>query len=211
MHWWVEPSAAPPAFLSLFVVLGALRKCVGGWGGRGLLRAAVAMLLFRRLGFVCRDLEGLLARYRAGRLLRVVGRVGGGRVARACGAVVVPVVERVWPARFGWLVRAAAWEAAGYGSQLRTVLAQPEMVELLRACPQAGRVLRPICRALAIETQVLRPRAVGEPEIVVEPPVRVAKVRERKPRVPVDFGRIPLPRGVMAWVRRERSRKDFLD
>ena len=116
---------------------------------------------------------------------------------------------RVWPGRFGWLVRAASWQAAGYGSQLRTVLVQPEMVELLRACPQAGRILRPVCRALGIETAVLRPLAEGEvaPAVVV----RQVKARVRKPRVEVDFGRIPLPRGVLSWVRRERSRKGFLD
>ena len=61
--------------------------------------------------------------------------------------------------RFGWLVRAVGYEAAGFGSQLRAVLETPEMVALLAACPEAGRVLRPLCRALAIETEVLRPVA----------------------------------------------------
>jgi hypothetical protein len=91
-------------------------------------------------------------------------------------------------------VKAAAWRAAGFGLQLRTVLETPEMVALLQACPQAVRILRPLCRMLAIETQVLRPGAA-----VVERPKRV-----RKPRAKVDLGRVPIPRGVMAAVRRGR-------
>ncbi len=70
------------------------------------------------------------------------------------------------------------------------------MVALLIAAPQAVRILRPLCRMLAIETSVLRPGVV-----VVERPVRVKRVRT--PRPPVDLGRVPLPRGVISWARRE--------
>jgi hypothetical protein len=83
------------------------------------------------------------------------------------------------------------------------------MVALLTACPQAVRILRPICRMMAIETSVLRPGVA-----VVVAPARlqagaVARVR-RKP-APLDFGRIPLPRGVMAAARRQGygRRRDF--
>ncbi len=106
----------------------------------------------------------------------------------------------MWPGGFGWLVKAASWQAAGFGCQLRAVLETPEMVALLAACPQAVRMLRPVCRALAIETQVLRPGVVvpvGE-----EAPVRAKRVR--KPRVAVDIGRVPLPRGVLSAVRQGR-------
>jgi hypothetical protein len=73
------------------------------------------------------------------------------------------------------------------------VLEHPEMKALLAAAPQAARVLRPVCRALAIEPAVL-----GQVVTVrVKPPVRV--VREK-----VDTGRVPVPRGVLAWVRRDR-------
>ena len=71
------------------------------------------------------------------------------------------------------------------------------MVELLKAAPQAARILRPVCRMLAIETSLLRPGVV-EPE----PVMRVRKPRMRKPRVPIDWGRIPLPRGVLSAARR---------
>ncbi len=104
---------------------------------------------------------------------------------------------RVWPGRFAWMVQVVGWEAAGFGSQLRAVLETPEVVALLAACPQAVRVLTPVCRMLAIETQVLRPGVVRA----------VAPVRASRVRVKPDLGRVPIPRGAMAWVRRERSAK----
>jgi hypothetical protein len=76
-------------------------------------------------------------------------------------------------------------------------LETPEMVAFLAACPQAIRVLTPVCRALAIETQVLRPAG--------KPGVKVARVRT-VPEKP-DLGRVPIPRGAMAWVRRDRAEK----
>ena len=114
------------------------------------------------------------------------------RVAAKTGA-------RIWPGRFAWLVRVAGYQAAGYGSQLRHILEQPEMVDLLKASPQAARILQPVCRMLAIETAMLRPG-----HVVAEPKVREVKPRVRKPRIPIDWGRIPLPRGVLTAVRRRR-------
>jgi len=110
-------------------------------------------------------------------------------------------VARIWPGRFGWLVRAAAHHAAVHGLQLRMILERPEMVELLKASPQAARILRPVCRMLAIETSLLRPGVV-----VPEPVVKVVKPRVRKPRTPIDWGRIPLPRGVLSAARRQGFR-----
>jgi len=145
----------------------------------------------------------LMARFQAGTLVR--------RACRADAAAGAPV-ERTprgravwaWPGRFGWLVRLASYHAAGYGSQLRAVLGQPEMIALLRAAPQAGRILRPVCRMLAVETSLLRPRPEGAaPEIVPAEVAPVVKTRVRRRRVPIDWGRIPLPRGVLAAARRQ--------
>ena len=75
------------------------------------------------------------------------------------------------------------------------------MVELLKVAPQAARILRPVCRMLMIEEQVLRPGVVAV--VASLKVVAVVKQRVRKPRVPVDWGRIPLPRGVLAAARRQ--------
>ncbi|MBV8095775.1 MAG: hypothetical protein JOY71_02935 [Acetobacteraceae bacterium] len=65
----------------------------------------------------------------------------------------LPRLEGLPPARlpsgFGWLIRLVPG-AAIYGSQLQHLLADPEMAALLADLPQAGRILRPLCRMLAI-------------------------------------------------------------
>jgi len=192
---------ASPASLSpyqtLSAVLRALRGEVGGWHLRGMLSHLVMMLLYQRLGEICGKIERLAARFQAGRLWRRVSGAG----ARKSGAA--KTGARIWPGRFAWLVRAAGYQVAGYGCQLRHVLEQPEMVDLMKASPQAARLLKPVCRMLGIETQLLRP---GVP--VPEPKLRVVKPRVRKPRVPLDFGRIPLPRGVLTAVRQQRFCKN---
>jgi hypothetical protein len=203
VHWRVIDTNSSSPFLSLPAVLRAMRAAVGGWGGLKLLEPVLALLLYRRLGRVCRDIEGLMARFQAGTLVR--------RACRADAAAGAPV-ERTprgravwaWPGRFGWLVRLASYHAAGYGSQLRAVLGQPEMIALLRAAPQAGRILRPVCRMLAVETSLLRPWPEGAaPEAVPAEVAPEVKARVRRPRVPIDWGRIPLPRGVLAAARRQ--------
>jgi len=193
----MNSSAPSSPYLDLSVVLRAVRGEVGGWTVRGLLSHILALLLFRRLGEICGKMERLVARFQAGRLwLRKPQTRAGARKAGKTGA-------RIWPGRFAWLVRAAGYQAAGYGCQLRHVLEQPEMVELLKAAPQAARILRPVCRMLAIETSLLRPGVVAP-----EPVVRVRKPRVRKPRPPIDWGRIPLPRGVLSAARRAGFGKD---
>ncbi len=187
-------------FLSLSAVIRALRGSLGGWGVRGLLGAALVLLVYRRLGEIISRIEGLAARFQAGRVLR-----WGPRVETTATVPAVPrergTAERIWPRGFGWLVKAAGWQAAGFGSQLRAVLETPEMVALLTAAPEAARVLRPLCRMLAIETAVLRPGVAAEvvARVAVEKPKRV-----RAPRAKPDLGRVPIPRGVMSAVRRGR-------
>jgi hypothetical protein len=70
------------------------------------------------------------------------------------------------------------------------------MTELLAASPQARRVLRPLCRALAVEVPGVSeaPRKVADGER----PKRI-----RKPRPKPELFKIPLPRGALTWARRE--------
>ena len=198
----METPASLYPTLSVSTVVAAVRARVGDWGLAGLLDVALAMLTYRRIGRIGQRIERLLVRFRAGTLWRMPERTGVFRaVAAAGGRRVVPGL--VLPCRFGWLVRAAAYRAAVYGIQLRVILEQPEMVALLRASPQAVRILRPVCRMLAVETSLLRPRAEGEAaEVAAAAVVPVVKVRVRAPRPVVDWGRIPLPRGVLSAARR---------
>jgi hypothetical protein len=189
-------NAPASPFFDLAELIRLLRGSVAGWGGLGWLGAPLVWLLHWRLGQIGRRMEGLASRFLAGRVWRRVGAASAdGAVVRRRGA------DPIWPRRFGWLVRAASWQAAGYGAQLRAVLETPDMVALLEASPQAGRVLRPLCRMLAVETSLLRPSGLGVGVGVAsgERPKRV-----RTPPVKPDLGRVPIPRGVMSAVRRGR-------
>ncbi|MBC7634406.1 MAG: hypothetical protein H7251_02265 [Acetobacteraceae bacterium] len=73
------------------------------------------------------------------------------RAARDPGARVRKVGAIRLPTQRGWLVRELGWEAAGYGSQLAHLLAEPEMQALIVAMPGVGRVLRPLCRMLGYD------------------------------------------------------------
>jgi hypothetical protein len=53
------------------------------------------------------------------------------------------------PDTSGWLIRVVPG-AAVYAGQVQTLLGDPETIALLEAAPQAGRILRPLCRMLAI-------------------------------------------------------------
>ncbi len=192
----MEPASLPAETISLPVVLQTLQQRLGAWAGRGLVDRLLALLLYQQIAVIGRLMAGLLARHRRGIVWR---RAGTAALPRA--SVTVTGRARrvpVWPTRFGWLLRAGAHEAAGLSAQLRFVLEQPEMVALLQAAPQAGRVLRPLCRALAIGAEVLQPGlAPAEPRVPKPKMVRV-----RKPRPKLDLGRIPLPRGMLSAARR---------
>jgi hypothetical protein len=102
--------------------------------------------------------------------------------------------ERLLPQKFGWLIRFVPYEAACFGSQLQHLLCQPEMVALLEAAPQAGRILRPLCWMLAIPlpANLRLPPRPRKPKPPKQPrPERtcdVAPANGRKPRYPPSRG-----------------------
>ena len=158
-------------------------------------------MLLALLGRVCSRLERLEARFLAGTLRRFGPRV---MVAREVALEMVepsPKVERIWPFRFGWLLPLMGpfrHEGAVRGMQLKAILERPEVVALLIAAPQAARLLTPLCRMLAVEPSVLRPGRMATIK-----PEKVVVVRVRPPRPVLDWGRIPLPLGVLAAARRQ--------
>jgi hypothetical protein len=187
MDVFPSPTAPESAAAILRVVLFGLRAALGLFG----LEAARAVALHRRIGQVAGRIERLLMRFRAGKLWRVTGRTS------ARSGAIRGRANCTLPRRFGWLVISGGHRAAGFGSQLQTVLAAPEMAELLAASPQAARILRPICRALAVEL----PLAVASPGPVAERTPKPPRRRKSKPK-PEPF-RIPLPRGVLSAARRQ--------
>lgn len=105
------------------------------------------------------------------------------------------------------MVRRVGCQATGFGSQLEHQLRQPEMVALLTASAQARRLLRPVCRMLGIDASLLQP---GVPAKVAAPLEPVVK-RTKRVLPPLDWGRIPLPRGALAAAKRQGfgRRRDY--
>jgi hypothetical protein len=192
------------------LTLDNLHRAVAARIAGGAMQAAMILLVCQRVRRTDRLIRALLARFLAGRL-RVVAvsrrGVGAGRTR---------VISPRLPRGFGWLLPMVPYQAAGFASQFRVSLAEPEMVALIAATPQARRVLGPLCRMLGIEASMLRPAVECGAELVVpehgvagersEPAPggnkrsRVARAKVDRP--PVDVSRIPLPRGVLTAARR---------
>jgi hypothetical protein len=118
---------------------------------------AMITLVWQRIRRADMLLAALVARLREGAPVVVRERRQGAAVASS----VVPREGSALPRRFGWLLPLVPGEAANLASQLCCVLAEPDMVALLAATPQARRILGPLCRMLGIEVAMLRPVVAG--------------------------------------------------
>jgi hypothetical protein len=103
--------------------------------------------------------------------------------------------ERLLPREFGWLIRFVPYEAACFGSQLQHQLSRPEMVALIEAAPQAGRILRPLCWMLAIPLPpILRlPPRPPKPKLRQPTPEQSPKAERAsgpKRKLPASFGEV---------------------
>ena len=73
-----------------------------------------------------------------------------------------PRPKPYFPAGRAWLAGATDHHVRGRASQLEHLIASPDMAEFLTQVPQAGRILRPLCQMLGINTPstlLLSPRA----------------------------------------------------
>jgi hypothetical protein len=197
------------------LILDMLGRAVAARIAGGAMQAAMIVLVWTRLRRIDGRMQALMRRFLAGRLVvltrkRVGGSGGGGGVNRADGGGGVEsnvgrAVSGRLPRGFGWLLPMVPHVAACYAGQLRTVLAEPEMVALLQAAPQARRLLGPLCRMLGVEPSVLGTGSVpgGGVEVVTGEVAPAVGKRVRAARAKVDLGRIPLPRGVLSAARRQ--------
>ena len=140
-----SPSSAPDRFALL---IEALCASVAASHARGL-AGPVIVLIWGRL-------RRMAARFAAAAIPAVSRRAS--RPARSRPAECSPALSRPrardarprLPGGFGWLIRLSP-AAACHGGQLERLLADPEMAALLAATPRMGRLLRPLCRMLAVE------------------------------------------------------------
>ena len=110
-----------------------------------------------RIGRMGTRLERLIALWRAGKLAKPRKSRAGEKRDRVRAPDILPRAP-------AWLV-AAVHEAAPMGNYLEHLLTQEECVAFLAAVPQAGRILRPLCRMLGVGVagrRTRRPRAVWQ-------------------------------------------------
>ncbi len=152
-------------------------------------RAPVLILLWWRLQRLKARFLALAARARAGPLPPPRTRQPGTRPRPGPGPGPGPLPgpgpgpgpehrkpQQRLPHKLGWLVAMLGWEV-NLSNLLQKLLADPEMQELLRNAPQAGRLLRPLCRMLGVQP---------DPKILPPPPPRPPRVRPAPP----DLGKI---------------------
>ncbi|MBV8588884.1 MAG: hypothetical protein JO212_02270 [Acetobacteraceae bacterium] len=127
-------------------------------------------LAWTRLRRLAVRFEALLADFRAGRLPAAPSSRGAAEsLPQLPGLPGLPPPYRA-PRDFGWLLRLAP-ESAAFAGQMEHLLADPEMRALLAGSPQAGHMLRPLCRMLGIRAglEVLAPRRGERPRRGMRP------------------------------------------
>ncbi len=186
----------------------ALCRAVAACLGRGLMTAPMIVLVWTRVRGAEWRFLALVERVRSGRY-----RAGSARAGKGEGADLGEAPGRVLragdaaararlPLRFGWLMGVMPYEAACFAGQLRTVLDEPEMAGLVAGTAQARRILGPVCRMLGV--RMPGEQVIGAQVSVSAPAAEEAvRVRKARAKVAVDWGRIPLPRGVLAAARRQ--------
>ena len=142
------------------VIEGLLRSVAGS---HRRLAGPLILLICKRLRRIAAGFAAVAAQVGSGTLRAASSRAerrplpgGGAPARRAWSAAGAPL-----PRGFAWLLRLVP-EGAAYGSQLQALLSEPEMAALISAAPQIGRLLRPLCRMLAVEpTPELRLRGLA--------------------------------------------------
>jgi hypothetical protein len=109
------------------------------------------ILLWAQLNRTVARFNVLAARVAAGQLAAPRPRPAHDNASRPAPLSPLPSRARpMWPTGSGWLVRLVP-EAACSAGGLHYLVTQPELAALLAAAPQAGRLLRPLCRLLGVK------------------------------------------------------------
>ena len=143
------------------------------------------LLLTERLGRLAQRFRALIARVEAGKLPKPrPPQIRPPQIRPATARAPVPRL----PAARGW-INARIPDAASCAGTLIVLLQDPAMPELVRAAPQAGRLLRPICRALAVDLPdwLRLPPRPRKPILRKPRPARAPKIHPRRATLPVWY------------------------
>jgi hypothetical protein len=160
-----------PALADRFAwMIQCLCKQVAAEGCKLRIEALLVTAIWTRVSRLGRRFASVVARLRAGKL------PAPGTARRRCGTRAgAPRPPSMLPQIFGFVQRLMP-ETTPYAGALHALLQTPEMAALVAEAPQAGRVLRPLCRTLGVtppaylalprRPQVRRPRAAPEKRVV---------------------------------------------
>ena len=143
------------------IILTNLKAAIAVVSARERGLSALLVIVWGRLSRMVVRMERLIALWRAGTL----PKARASRAGRTC-----KTGERVrLPTGPAWLLDYVR-EAGGFGAQIESLLTQEEFAAFVAAVPQAGRVLRPLCRMLGVGVRVARapvPQKVWGAPVVV--------------------------------------------
>ncbi len=185
----VEPTNLPERVAT---ILNGLRDLAARHAVRNWVLIPVTVLFSAYLGSVIRRFTALAARVAAGTMRLRPPRPKRPDIARDRG----PPKPRL-PSRVGWVIEWLGYHAMGRSSQLRHLFTDdPEMVALMAASPQGGRIFRPLCRMLRIEPgpdlppSLFPPRREKASAQEAAAPVIATSARTRDPHpVPPHMGK----------------------
>jgi hypothetical protein len=183
-----------------------LCKAIGVDARKQRMEAALAWAIWHRVRLLGDRLIALAERVRAGRVPRrrsprsdtsprppgqARGRLspqgGEGEVREVQKPAACPARPRL-PREFGWVGRMLP-EAAKYAGALQYLLRDPETLALLEKAPQAGRMLRPLCQLLGVQT----PEFLRRGAVVARAVVAAEAARAPDPRLTPAPGSGPGP------------------
>ncbi len=145
------PAPAPSLSQRLTLVVQALRAAIAAHAARDRAAVAVAWLVWPYLNRLAARFTALMLRVQAGKGAVVARATSGPRAAAQGPRLQAPRLRPPGlPQGFAWLARLAPGILPLRG-QVCHLLGDPELAALLAATPQAGRILRPLCRMLGIE------------------------------------------------------------
>ena len=174
-------------------IVTSLRTAVAPLTGFEHPRAALFILLVNRICRMANRFDALFAKWQAGTLPKPrPSRAGPSRADPSrVGQSRTPGEPRArprLPGRRAWLLHVTEQvrlAAAICGTQLQHQFATPDFAAFLQAAPQAGRILRPLCRMIGIDP----------PPECAWPPRR----RASRKAVPPSPGNAPSPAIAGAW------------
>ncbi len=166
----------------LGAILTSLRAVIAAVAHRERVHAAALVLAWGHIGRAARRFECLFLRWCNGTLPKPRGPRATPRAAR------VRATTPRLPRAHGWMFYLDS-EIRTCGSQFNHFLAtHPDLPAFLAAAPQAGRILRPLCRLLLITPPpllALPGEAARKPPPLRAPPLRAPRLRAPRPPPPV--------------------------